>query len=156
MCYSGRIGWCGTNERRTRLRIPLPSREGARGRGTLRARALRKLSTEAEKKLWQKLRRKQFHGLRFRRQYPLGPYFADFVCLPARLVIEVDGATHAEFEQIQHDNRRTQWLISQNFRVLRFWNGDIFENIDGVVERIDVEMRRDPLPLPPPARRGGR
>ena len=129
------------------MESPLPLREGVRGRGTLRARALRKQSTEAEKKLWQKLRRKQFHGLRFRRQYPLGPYFGDFVCLPARLVVEVDGATHAERDQAQHDERRTQWPASQNFRVLRFWNSDIFENIDGVVERIDAVMRENPLVL---------
>ena len=80
---------------------PLSLREGARGRGkaTLRSRALRKQSTEAEKLLWQKLRRKQFHGLRFHRQFPLGPYFGDFVCLPARLVIEIDGGQHAEGAQ---------------------------------------------------------
>jgi very-short-patch-repair endonuclease len=132
---------------------PLPLREGVRGRGksksTLRSRALRRQSTEAEKKLWQKLRRKQFHGLRFRRQYPLGPYFADFVCLPARLVVEVDGATHTELEQAEHDQRRTQWLVSQRFRILRFWNSDVFENVDGVVERIGAEVREHPLPLTP-------
>src|ERR1051326_7528987 len=101
---------------------PLPLREGVRGRGksTLRSRALRMQSTEAEKKLWQKLRRKQFQGLRFRRQYPLGPYFGDFVCLPARLVVEVDGATHVELEQAQHDERRTQWLARHNFSLLCF------------------------------------
>ena len=135
---------------------PLPLREGVRGRGTLRASSLRKKSTEAEKKLWAKLRRKQFHGLRFRRQYPLGPYFADFVCLPARLIVEVDGAGHAEAEQVEYDERRTEWLVSQNFRVLRFWNIEIFENIDGVVARIDAVMREGPLPPPPPARGGGR
>ena len=130
---------------------PLPVREGVRGRGKsiLRARALRKQATEAEKKLWQKLRRKHFYGQRFRRQYPLGPYFGDFVCLPARLVIEVDGTTHAEPGQAQHDERRTQWLKRQNFHVLRFWNNDIFENIDHVVERIDAVMRECPLPLSP-------
>ena len=134
---------------------PLPLREGVRGRGksTLRARALRKQSTEAEKKLWQKLRRKQFQGLRFRRQYPLGPYFGDFVCLPARLVVEVDGASHTDFDQVQHDERRTHWLVSQNFHVLRFWNSDIFENIDGVIERIDAVMRESPFP-PTPSREG--
>jgi very-short-patch-repair endonuclease len=114
---------------------------------------LRKQSTEAEKKLWQKLRRKQFQGLRFRRQYPLGPYFGDFVCLPARLVVEVDGASHTDFDQVQHDERRTHWLVSQNFHVLRFWNSDIFENIDGVIERIDAVMRESPFP-PTPSREG--
>lgn len=139
------------------LKSPLPSREGARGRGkaTLRSRELRKQSTEAEKQLWRYLRRKQFHGLRFRRQFPLGPYFGDFVCLPARLVIELDGSQHIERPQIEHDLRRTAWLRSQNFRVLRFWNIDVFENIDGVFDKIDSVMRDGPLPPPPPARGGG-
>jgi len=101
---------------------------------------LRKSSTEAEKLLWQKLRRKQFHGLRFRRQFPLGPYFGDFVCLPARLVIEVDGGQHAEGPQADHDRRRSDWLRGEDFRVLRFWNPDIFENMDSVLDRIDAAM----------------
>src|SRR6202049_538269 len=127
-----------------------PSARG-RGKATLRSRALRKQSTIAEKFLWQKLRRKQFHGLRFRRQFPLGPFFGDFVCLPARLVIEVDGGQHAESPHAEHDSRRSEWLRNQNFRVLRFWNLDIFENIDGVVDRIDSVMREHPLP-PAPSR----
>ena len=135
--------------------FPLPSREGVRGRGeaTRRSRALRKSSTEAEKLLWQKLRRKQFHGLRFRRQFPLGPYFGDFVCLPARLVIEVDGGQHAEAPQADHDRRRSDWLRSEDFCVLRFWNPDIFENMDGVLDRIDAAIRERPLP-PTPSRKG--
>ena len=136
---------------RARKESPLPLREGARGRGktTLRSRALRKQSTEAEKLLWQKLRRKQSHGLRFRRQFPLGPYFGDFVCLPARLVIEVDGGQHAEAAQAEHDARRSDWLRAENFRVLRFWNPDIFENMDGVLDMIDAAIRETPLPLSP-------
>ena len=130
---------------------PLPLREGARGRGpsTLRSRNLRKQSTEAEKLLWQKLRRKQFHGLRFRRQFPLGPYFGDFVCLPARLVVEVDGGLHAEPAQREHDQRRSNWLRTQKFRVLRFWNLDVFQNIEGVLDVIDAAIREAPLPLAP-------
>src|SRR5258708_25485837 len=130
---------------------PLPWREGerGRGRGTLRARDLRRQSTEAEKLLWQKLRRKQFHGLRFRRQFPLGPYFGDFICLPARLVIEVDGGQHAEAAQAEHDARRSDWLCAENFRVLRFWNPDIFGNMDGVLDMIDAATPGAPPPLPP-------
>jgi very-short-patch-repair endonuclease len=135
---------------------PLPSREGVRGRGpTLRARSLRQQSTEAEKKLWHHLRRKQFHGLRFRRQYPLGPhFFGDFVCLPARLVIEVDGRQHAEGMQLDHDERRTQWLRTQNFRILRFWNVDVFGNIEGVLDMIDAAVREPPPPAPSREGRG--
>ena len=134
--------------------IPPPLAGGGEGEGQSDAsRALRKQSTVAEKLLWQKLRRKQFHGLRSRRQFPLGPFYGDFVCLPARLVIEVDGGQHAELPHAEHDRRRSEWLHNENFRVLRFWNLDIFENINGVVDRIDTVMREGPLP-PPPSRKG--
>src|SRR4051794_34921571 len=104
--------------KRPRKSIPPPLAGGGeqshqaivRGRGTLRARQLRANASEAEQKLWYFLRNKQINGLRFRRQYPLGPYFADFVCLPARLVIEVDGSQHGEAGQAAHDLRRTAWL----------------------------------------------
>ncbi|MDE2162662.1 MAG: endonuclease domain-containing protein [Alphaproteobacteria bacterium] len=139
------------------MHSPLPPREGperlsaakpGRGRGIPRARALRKLATVAEQKLWEMLRRKQVHGLRFRRQYPIGPYFADFVCLPARLIVELDGGQHAEDNALEYDRRRTAWLESQRFRVLRFWNLDVFENIDGVMDRI-ADAVKEPLPLTP-------
>ena len=120
----------------------------SRGGGVQRARALRKSATEAEKKLWEVLRRKRIHGLRFRRQYPIGPYFADFVCLPARLVVEIDGGQHADDAALAYDSRRTVWLEEQRFRVLRFWNLDVFEDIDGVMDRI-ADAVREPLPLTP-------
>jgi len=151
---------------------PLPSREGprakgARGRGpeVLRARELRKESTDAEKKLWAVLRRKNVDGLRFRRQYPIGPYFADFICLPARLIVEVDGGQQGDNDdQIEHDRIRTAWLATQNFRVMRFWNLDVMENLAGVIDQI-ADAVRTPPPIasrsaqsnpPPPARGGGR
>ena len=142
-------------DRKAKGPVDLSPIRAARGRGkaTLRSRELRKQSTVAEKLLWQKLRRKQFHGFRFRRQFPLGPFYGDFVCLPARLVIEVDGGQHAELPHAEHDSRRSEWLRNQNVRVLRFWNLDIFENLDGVVDRIDSVMREHPLP-PPPSRKG--
>lgn len=112
----------------------------------IRARELRANSTNAEKKLWDMLRRKQIKGFRFRRQYPLGPYFADFVCLPARLVIEVDGGQHAEPEQEAHDRRRTMWLKRERFRELRFWNLDVLKNSDGVLEAIEAAIRATPPP----------
>ena len=74
-----------------------------------RARALRKNMSDAEWKLWQSLRRGQIEGYRFRRQHPIGPYTADFVCLEKRLIIEVDGGQHAEEMQIEHDAKRTDW-----------------------------------------------
>jgi very-short-patch-repair endonuclease len=102
---------------------------------------LRARYSDAENKLWQALRRKQICGCRFRRQFPIGPYFADFVCLPARLLIEVDGGQHAEPDQKRHNLKRTEWLARQNFRVLRFWNGDVLKNTKGVVEVIAHAVR---------------
>ncbi|HKX36038.1 MAG TPA: DUF559 domain-containing protein [Rhizorhapis sp.] len=78
------------------------------GRGkTSVSRQLRANASEAEQKLWRLLKQKQLNGLRFRRQFPLGPFFADFVCLPARLVVEVDGSQHGDVSQAAHDLRRT-------------------------------------------------
>jgi very-short-patch-repair endonuclease len=122
------------------------------------------MASDAEEKLWRFLRRKQVDGLRFRRQFPLGPYFADFVCLPARLVIEVDSSQHGETRQEAHDVRRTAWLNRNNFRVIRFRTDEVMTNIRAVMDGIDAALRK-PLPqmilrgaqdhLPPPARGGG-
>ena len=120
----------------------------SRGGGIPRARALRKSATEAEKKLWEILRRKHIDGLRFRRQFPIGPYFADFVCLPARLIVELDGGQHGDDAAFIYDQKRTAWLEGQRFRVIRFWNLDVFEDIDGVMDRI-ADAVREPLPLAP-------
>lgn len=115
------------------------------------ARRLRKNQTEAEQRLWMHLRRKQIDQHRFGQQVPLGPYIADFVCLSARLIIEVDGGQHSE--RIAEDSERTAWLESQNFRVLRFWNNDVFENIDGVITTIVTALEGPPSPTLP--RKGG-
>jgi very-short-patch-repair endonuclease len=85
-----------------------------------RARQLRKQMTDTEQFVWAQLRRKQFDGFRFRRQFPVGSYIVDFVCLEARVILELDGGQHAE--QQEADQRRTQWLESQGFKLLRFWN----------------------------------
>ena len=116
------------------------------------ARRLRKNQTEAEFHLWMHLRRKQLGAHRFRRQVPLGPYIADFVCLSARLIVEVDGGQHAE--RTTEDAERPTWLELQNFRVLRFWNNDVLGNIDGVLETIVEILKETPHPNPPP--QGGR
>jgi very-short-patch-repair endonuclease len=84
------------------------------------ARKLRGNATEAEQKLWFRLRSGQLKGFQFRRQYSVGPFFADFVCLKAKLIVEVDGSQHAEREV--QDERRSAFLRSDGFRVLRFWN----------------------------------
>ena len=97
------------------------------------ARNQRKYPTEAEKMLWNHLRLKQLEGLKFRRQEPIGSYIADFVCHDKKLIIEVDGGQHAEDPK---DIKRDDWLKGQGYRVLRFWNNEVLNNIDGVLEKI--------------------
>src|SRR5713101_8530305 len=97
-----------------------------------RARALRAAQTEVERRLWQRLRNRQLNGAKFRRQSPIGPYIADFFCLEARLVIELDGSQHGEEVGQWADERRTEYLQSEAYRVVRFWNEEILDNIDGV------------------------
>ncbi len=111
--------------------------------GTERARILRKNSTDAERKLWQHFRRYQANGCKFRRQQPIGPYIVDFVCFEKRLIIEVDGGQH--IQQVEDDNARTQWLRSQGFQVLRFWNNQVLKEIGDVQELI---LRKLELPNP--------
>jgi very-short-patch-repair endonuclease len=86
-----------------------------------RARALRAAQTEVEGRLWQRLRNRQLNGAKFRRQSPIGSYIGDFFCLQARLVVELDGSQHGEERERQADERRTEYLKSQGYRVLRFW-----------------------------------
>ncbi len=98
------------------------------------ARQLRRDATNAEHLLWKQLRNRQVGGLNFRRQVPIGPYVADFVCLELRLIVEVDGGQHAA--ERDRDAARTAWLESRGYRVIRFWNNEVIENMDGVVEAI--------------------
>ena len=98
------------------------------------ARRLRVDQTEAEKKLWSRLRRHQMKGLQFRRQYSIGPFFADFVCVETKLIIEVDGSQHAD--QTVRDDSRSEFLRDAGYTVLRFWNYEVIGEIDQVVQRI--------------------
>ena len=79
-------------------------------------------------------------GSHFRRQVPIGPYVADFACMAARLVIEVDGSQHGDAVVKVHDDARTQWLEREGYRVVRFWNNDLIENIEGVLETIHAAL----------------
>jgi very-short-patch-repair endonuclease len=99
---------------------------------TARARELRKDMSGTERFVWSRLRRKQLSGHKFRRQVPIGPYFADFVCLPARLVVEIDGPFHEE----ESDARKTAYFEGQGFRVARFSVADVDASIDDVIEAI--------------------
>ena len=96
---------------------------------TKRARALRKSSTNAEALLWSHLRNRRFHDLKVRRQMPLGRFIADFYCHELRLVIELDGGQHSE----EIDQPRTHWLEEEGYRVVRFWNHEVMNNLDGVL-----------------------
>ncbi|MXY22337.1 MAG: endonuclease domain-containing protein [Dehalococcoidia bacterium] len=112
---------------------------------TARARQLRKNLTDAERALWEILRKRQVSGYRFRRQAPIGPYIVDFVCFENRLVIEVDGGHHAD--QVDYDTARTAWLETEGFRMIRFWNNQVLEETDAVREAIFMAVRR----LSPPS-----
>jgi very-short-patch-repair endonuclease len=116
-----------------------------------RAKALRREKTEAEKKIWQRLRSQQTEGYRFRRQVPFGRIIADFVCYQARLIVEIDCGQHDLSSE--REVLRTRFLESQGYHVLRFWNNQVQENPDGVHTVIARELAlRSPPPHPPPSR----
>lgn len=109
-----------------------PSRTG-------RARTLRADPPDAERKLWSMVRGRQLGGAKFRRQVPIDRYFADFACVEARLIVELDGGQHAD--QADYDAERTATLESLGWCVIRFWNNDVLENIEGVCDAILTQRR---------------
>jgi very-short-patch-repair endonuclease len=98
------------------------------------AKQLRKNSTKAEALLWGRLRAKQMHGIKFRRQQPIKHYIVDFVSFEKRIIIELDGSQHKRNRE--KDTERDRFLAESGFIVLRFWNSDVFENLEGVLEVI--------------------
>jgi len=98
------------------------------------ARNLRKNQTDVEQIMWLQLRNRRFFNYKFRRQFVIAPYIADFACLELKLIIELDGAQH--IEQAEADSERSLFLNQCGFRVIRFWNNDLFTNLDGVMEGI--------------------
>jgi very-short-patch-repair endonuclease len=106
-----------------------------------RAKSMRAEMTEAERALWMQLHAHRLDGLRFRRQAPIGQYIVDFVCHECRLIVELDGGQHAES---QRDVTRDRWLESKGYRVLRFWNSDLFKNRESVLETIVSTARTPP------------
>jgi very-short-patch-repair endonuclease len=100
------------------------------------AKRLRETTTGAGDLLWRRLRRFPVSGTHFRRQVPIGPYVADFACMAARLIIEVDGSQHGRDDLRKRDEERTHWLEAEGYRVIRFWNNDLTANMDGVLEAI--------------------
>jgi len=111
-----------------------------------RAKELRANQTDAEKILWYHLQNKQLDEHKFRRQQPIGSYIVDFVCLEKKLVIELDGGQHNEEKGIKHDQKRTEFLEQSGFKVLRFWNEQVFKNIADVLDEIFAELNMAPLP----------
>jgi|KBSMisStaDraftv2_1062788.scaffolds.fasta_scaffold59306_1 very-short-patch-repair endonuclease len=112
---------------------------------TERARELRWNMTDAERRLWALLRRKKLAGYRFRRQASIGPYYADFFCPKARLIIEVDGTFHGDEDQNERDLERTLWLEAHGCRVIRFWNKHVLMYPDRIADAIYGELAA-PLP----------
>lgn len=103
------------------------------------ARDLRKNSTKEEQILWRLLRNRQFFGLKFKRQFPIGNYIVDFVCEEKKLIIELDGGQHNQMQNIEQDNIRTDFLNSKGYKVLRLWNNDVIKNLKGVYEHLKRE-----------------
>ncbi len=110
---------------------------------TQAAKGLRRNSTDAERLLWQCLKGKQLEGLKFRRQEQIGRFIADFVCYERKIIVEADGSQHTL--EKEKDEERTEWLNSQGFTVLRFWNNEILTNIEGVMAIIRVQCLEAPL-----------
>ena len=106
------------------------------GRFKARAKQLRATQSNAEIKLWQALRNRRLARYKFRRQYPVDRYVVDFIVLDAKLIIEVDGATHSTDAELMNDAKRTRALETFGFNVIRFTNTDIYDNLEGVLEMI--------------------
>ncbi|HZG08216.1 MAG TPA: endonuclease domain-containing protein [Allosphingosinicella sp.] len=100
---------------------------------------LRRAATDAEQRLWSRLRNRQLMDCKFRFQHSVGPYVADFACLERMLIVEIDGGQHDE----KKDRVRTRYLTSHGFRIVRYWNNDVLQNTDGVLQSL-VETLREP------------
>ena len=118
-------------------------------------RRLRSEMTGAEARLWSKLRMKQFQELKFRRQHGIGPYIVDFYCPERSLVIEVDGDSHADANQIQKDRQRGNYLQSLGLQVIRYQNDDIIKNLVGVLEDLSKRVSSSASTSPSPPYKGG-
>jgi very-short-patch-repair endonuclease len=104
------------------------------------ARNLRRKQTDAERKLWAVLRSRRFENSKFRRQEPIGEYIVDFVSMEKELIIELDGGQHNQQPEMEKDELRTKWLESKGFHVIRFWNNDVLQNLEGVGLKILEEL----------------
>jgi very-short-patch-repair endonuclease len=97
--------------------------------------------TDAEKALWTRLRSKQLKGVKFRRQQPIGTYIVDLISFDSRLIIEIDGSQHSQDNKTNKDEKRTMWLQQRGYQVIRFWDNEVLQNIDGVLEKILAALK---------------
>lgn len=112
-----------------------------------RAKELRRHQTEAEQRLWYHLRAYRFMGLKFKRQKPIGPYIVDFVCHESNLIVEIDGGQHQD--NVPYDRRRDAWLQEKGYVVLRFWNHEVMQSTESVLEAIRLAVQAlSPGPSP--------
>ena len=121
---------------------------------TARSRELRNNPTDAEQSLWYHLRSRQLAGARFNRQVPIGPFIGDFVSRSAKLVVELDGGQHSL--AADYDAKRTTFLEQRGYRVIRFWNADVLEDVEGVLRVIEEALKDRPSPNPSREREGSR
>ena len=112
-----------------------------------RRRELRRSQTEAEKMLWARLRNKQFYGIKFFRQYSIGPYILDFYCPRMKLAVELDGGQHNESENKEYDSVRSEYLKSHGINVTRFWNNEVLLNREGVLAKLRLKVTPPNLPF---------
>ena len=125
---------------RVRVRGRAPGGNQQRmARLTAHARRLRHDQTDAERRLWSRLRGRQCGGAKFRRQHPVPPFITDFCCVERRLVVELDGSQHAATPEA--DLRRTQFLQSEGYKVLRFWDTEVLQQLDAVVDVIQRALQ---------------
>ena len=119
-----------------------------------KAKSLRSNQTEAERRLWYHLRAHRFMDLKFKRQKPVGRYIVDFICMEHHLIIELDGGQHAD--QTDYDQQRDAWLRAQGYTVLRFWNNEVLQQTEAVLERIRDSVVALPALSPNPSPVNGR
>jgi len=135
-------GGMGRVIRQSPTSTPSSAQRGKGGMGVRKivklSRALRSSPTEAERRIWQHLRERQVEGFRFRRQRPIGAYIVDFICLEAKLIVELDGGQHAD--ALAYDGKRTAYLAGQGFTVVRFWNNQVLSEMQGVLESIRIGL----------------
>ena len=113
-----------------------------------RRRQLRRNQTEAEKAFWEHVRNRQFYGMRFFRQYSIGPYILDFYCPIVKLAVELDGGQHNQFEHKEYDATRSEYLKAQGIDVMRFWNHEVLHDMQGVLTKLALKL----TPFHPPLR----